>query len=89
MVFRGENYAEEMLALGPNDEAADLRALNFENAIDSLRLINSLKIFERLYETPSGGDGDDSRAPGGAAAASEGAKAGRGKASRTGKGKRR
>jgi hypothetical protein len=87
MVFRGENYADEMLALGPNDEAPDLRALRFENEIDSLRLINSLKIFERLYEAGVGGG--DSHAAGGGAGAPEDAKAGRGKAARTGKGKRR
>jgi hypothetical protein len=86
MVFRGENYAEEMLALGPNDEASDLRALNFENAIDSLRLINSLKIFDRLYEAGRV-VGDDSHAP--ASGASEDAKAGRAKAARKAKGKRR
>lgn len=70
MAFRGENYADEMLALGPNDQVADLRALRFENEIDSLRLINSLKIFERLYEAGSGG-GDDSHAAGGATAPGE------------------
>ena len=50
LAFREENYADAMLTLGPNDEVSDLRALRFENEIDSLRLINSLKIFERLYE---------------------------------------
>ena len=51
LAFRGENYADAMLTLGPNDEVSDLRALKFDNEIESLRLINSLKIFDRLHES--------------------------------------
>lgn len=50
LAFRGENYADEVLTLGPNDQVADLRALKCEDDIESLRLINSLKIFDRLHE---------------------------------------
>ena len=51
LAFRGENYAEAMLTLGPNDQVSDLRALKFDDEIESLRLINSLKIFDRLHES--------------------------------------
>jgi len=54
LAFRGENYADAMLTLGPNDQVSDLRALKFDDEIESLRLINSLKIFDRLHE--GGGD---------------------------------
>lgn len=50
MAYRGENYTEACLTLGPNDQVADLREQEFADAIDSLQLINSLKIFDRLYE---------------------------------------
>ena len=60
LAFRGENYADAMLALGPNDQVADLRAHEFADDIESLRLINSLKIFDRLHESPID---DTARAP--------------------------
>ncbi|HEX7174387.1 MAG TPA: hypothetical protein VF240_03785 [Pyrinomonadaceae bacterium] len=50
LAFREENYADAMLTLGPNDEVYDMRALKFDNEIESLRLINSLKIFDHLHE---------------------------------------
>ena len=58
LAFRGENYADAMLTLGPNDQISDLRALQFADDIESLRLINSLKIFDRLHE----GAGDPAHA---------------------------
>jgi len=62
LAFREENYADAMLTLGPNDEVYDLRALAFDNDIESLRLINSLKIFDRLHEEV-GDDATNTHAP--------------------------
>ena len=51
MAYRGENFQDAMLTLGPNDTVADLKEFQFGDDIDSMRLISSLKIFERLYES--------------------------------------
>ncbi len=49
MVYRGEKFQDAMHTFGPNDTVADLGELKFGDDIDSMRLISSLKIFERLY----------------------------------------
>lgn len=64
LAFREENYADAMLTLGPNDEVADLRALKFDDEIESLRLINSLKIFDRLHESPGAAEAAPAETPG-------------------------
>ena len=68
LAFREENYTDAMLTLGPNDEVYDLRALDFDNEIESLRLINSLKIFDRLHENVGDTAAATTRAPDGGGA---------------------
>jgi hypothetical protein len=48
MAYRGRDFGEELKTFGPNDEIADLRELNFDDDIESIRLIDSLKIFARV-----------------------------------------
>jgi len=48
MAYRDRDFKDEMTAFGPNDEVADLRALGVNDDLDSLRLIDSLKIFDRV-----------------------------------------
>lgn len=54
LAYRGENFTGQYLMLGPNDEVRDLRPAGFAEDIDSLKLVHSLKIFDRLYEDAEG-----------------------------------
>ena len=47
MAYRDRDFKRELTTFGPNDEVEDLRRLRLEDDIDSLKLIDSLKIFER------------------------------------------
>ena len=48
MAYRDRDFKDRMLTFGPNDEVADLSALKFDDEIDSVKVIDSLKIFDRL-----------------------------------------
>ena len=48
MAYRDRDFKDELKTFGPNDEIADLRALGVGDDLDSLRLIDSLKIFDRV-----------------------------------------
>ena len=48
MAYRGRDFKDELTAFGPNDEIADLRALRLDDDLDSLKLIDSLRIFNRV-----------------------------------------
>jgi hypothetical protein len=58
LAYRDQNFKDKMITLGPNDEVADLRALKFDDDIDSVQVIDSLRIFDRLL-----GRGDPPPAP--------------------------
>ena len=42
------NFCDRQITFGPDDEVADLRGLKFDDDIDSIRVIDSLKIFDRV-----------------------------------------
>ena len=48
MAYRDRDFKDRMLTFGPNDEVAGLSALKFDDEIDSVKVIDSLKIFDRL-----------------------------------------
>ena len=48
MAFRHRDFQDEMITFGPNEEVADLGHLKFDKDISSMRLIDSLKIFNRV-----------------------------------------
>jgi hypothetical protein len=48
IAYRDPNFGDHQVTFGPDDEIADLGELNFDDDIDSLRLIDSLKIFDRV-----------------------------------------
>lgn len=48
MAYHGRDFKDEMVAFGPNDEVADLRVLKSDDEIDSVRVIDSLKIFDEV-----------------------------------------
>jgi hypothetical protein len=48
IAYRDENFGDRQVTFGPDDEVADLRGLKFDDEIDSLRVIDSLKIFDRV-----------------------------------------
>lgn len=48
MAFRRRDFQDELITFGPNDEVADLSQFKFDDDIESVRVIDSLKIFERV-----------------------------------------
>ena len=46
LAYADEEFKGPMVSFGPGDEIPDLAQLSFDDRIDSLRLINSLKIFD-------------------------------------------
>ena len=48
IAYRDPNFGDRQVAFGPGDEAADLGDLKFDDDIDSMRVIDSLRIFDRV-----------------------------------------
>src|SRR5215213_1463706 len=48
IAYRDPDFGDRQVAFGPGDEAADLGDLKFDDDIDSMRVIDSLKIFDRV-----------------------------------------
>ncbi len=58
LAYRDPDFKDKQVSFGPNDEVADLSGLKFDDEIDSVRVIDSLKIFDRLLgrQDPPAGD---------------------------------
>ena len=64
MAFRCREFQDQCVTFGPNDEVGDLGQFKFDNDIESLRVIDSLKIFDRLgYNSDSAAPAADAPAP--------------------------
>lgn len=48
LAYHRRDFRDEPVTFGPNDEVADLSHFKFDDDIESLRVIDSLKIFDRL-----------------------------------------
>jgi hypothetical protein len=48
IAYRRRDFQDEPVTFGPNDECADLRQLKCDDEIESVKLIDSLKIFARV-----------------------------------------
>jgi hypothetical protein len=48
IAYRDPNFGDQQVTFGPDDEVADLGDLKFDDDIDSMRLIDSMKIFDRV-----------------------------------------
>jgi hypothetical protein len=48
LVYRDKDFQNSMISFGPLDSIANLRELKFNDEIDSVRVIDSLKIFDRV-----------------------------------------
>lgn len=48
MAYHGRDFKDRMVAFGPNDEVADLRELKFDDEMDSVKVIDSMKIFDEV-----------------------------------------
>lgn len=48
LAYHRRNFQDEPVTFGPNDEVADLSHFKFDDDIESLKVIDSLKIFDRL-----------------------------------------
>ncbi|MCI0489915.1 MAG: hypothetical protein L0229_25260 [Blastocatellia bacterium] len=49
LAYRDRNFKSAMVAFGPNQTIADLGKLKFDDEIDSIKIINSIKILDHLY----------------------------------------
>lgn len=48
LAYHRRDFRDELITFGPNDEVADLSRFKFDDDIESLKVIDSLKIFDRL-----------------------------------------
>jgi hypothetical protein len=48
MAYHLRNFQDELITFGPNDEIADLSQFKFDDDIESMKIIDSLKIFNHL-----------------------------------------
>ena len=48
LAYHRRDFRDEPVTFGPNDEVADLSHFKFDDDIESLKVIDSLKIFDRL-----------------------------------------
>lgn len=62
MAYHRRDFQDKLITFGPNDEVADLSEFKFDDLIESLKVIDSLKIFNHLaYNsdlTPEAPDAD-------------------------------
>ena len=56
LAYRDRDFKNKMIAFGPNQSIADLNHVKFDNQIDSIQVINSLKILDQLYSDPDFAD---------------------------------
>ena len=63
IAYQDPNFGERQVAFGPGDEVADLGDLKFDDDIDSMRVIDSLRIFDRVEynEGRAGADWSEDR----------------------------
>jgi len=48
MAYHRRDFRDELITFGPNDEVADLSQFKLDDDIESMKVIDSLKIFNRL-----------------------------------------
>ncbi len=48
MAYHRRDFQDELITFGPNDEVADLGQFKFDDDIESMKVIDSLKIFNHL-----------------------------------------
>ena len=48
MAYHRRDFQDKLITFGPNDEVADLSQFKFDDDIESLKVIDSLKIFNHL-----------------------------------------
>ena len=53
MAFRHREFHDKLITFGPNDEVADLSQFKFDDDIESMKVIDSLKIFDRVGYNPA------------------------------------
>jgi hypothetical protein len=65
LAYHRRDFRDEPVTFGPNDEAADLNQFKFDDEMESVKVIDSLKIFNRLdYNSAPGAPGEESEGGG-------------------------
>lgn len=66
LAYHRRDFQDELITFGPNDEVADLGRFKFDDDIESLKVIDSLKIFDRLaYNSAHAPEAPDAAPKGG------------------------
>jgi Beta/Gamma crystallin len=63
LAYRDRDFKDKHVTFGPNDEVSDLGEWKFDDDIESVRVIDSLKIFDRLLERDSFAAAGDEKPP--------------------------
>jgi hypothetical protein len=65
MAYHRRDFKDELVTFGPNDEIADLGDFKFDDQIESMKVIDSLKIFDRVgyNSVPEAAPADDDAPP--------------------------
>ncbi|HWC76306.1 MAG TPA: hypothetical protein VG778_02530 [Blastocatellia bacterium] len=50
LAYEDENFKDRVVSFGPGEAVPDLGALSFDDRMDSLNVVHSLKVFERGSE---------------------------------------
>jgi hypothetical protein len=55
LAYRDKNYESTMIAFGPNQDVANLDELNFDDDLDAMKIIDSMKILDyKPFESEAG-----------------------------------
>ena len=54
LVYADKGFKGTMMSFGPSQEVSDLEELNFNDEIDSIMLVNSIKVFDELRREDAG-----------------------------------
>ncbi|HEX8147620.1 MAG TPA: hypothetical protein VF591_10610 [Pyrinomonadaceae bacterium] len=66
LAYHRRDFQDEPVTFGPNDEVADLSQFKSDDDIESLKVIDSLKIFDRLlYNSAPAPEAPDAESKGG------------------------
>lgn len=52
MAYHSHDFQDRLVTFGPNEEVADLDAFKSDDELDSLKVIDSLRIFDRVGYRP-------------------------------------
>lgn len=61
LAYHDRDFQARLMTFGPNDEVADLSELKFDDEMESVKVIDSMKIFDDLMDRSAIPTDDDGR----------------------------